>query len=149
MAISNIDGLAAAGQNFTSYIDTDDFRIRLAMSGADLTFGNFADAWYEWQTPWGYPNSWCKNRKDDLYLGILASPPAKAAYLNKVKHLQCHSLNAVWQQAQTWKALIWPKLQNDPKNLADATAIEVEYGKLKKYIEKRQAWMIEQFGPCP
>lgn len=149
MVISNIDGLASAGQNFTAYVDTDDFRLRLAMSGADLTFGQFADAWYSWQTPWGYPNSWCKNRKDNVYLRILESSPAKAAYFNKVRHLQCHSLNAVWQQAQTWKALIWPKLQNDPKNAYSAADIEWHFDKLKKYIEQRKTWLDQQFGPCP
>jgi hypothetical protein len=141
--------LLQQGQNFTAYVDTDDFKLRIVQTGADLTFGNFGDSWYSMETPWGYANSWCKNRKDDIYLKMWASAPAKAAYLNKVRHLQCHAFPAIWQQAQTWKALIWPHLQNDPKSLYSATDLDFHFDKLQTYITTRQTWLAQQLGPCP
>ncbi len=148
--LSNIDGLASAGQNFTVYNDMKTKRLRIIATGTDLTFGGF-DAWYDLQTPWGKPNAWCPARVDQLYARIWQVPELKAKLLNKFKALQCGMFRpeVLLPLVTSYKLALKPFLSSDPKNKQSAAQIEVAYGALASYIQKRQQTLTDLLGACP
>ena len=148
--LSNLDGFASAGQNFTFYGDEKTKKFHLIATGVDLTFGNFADAWYDLLTPWGPPNAWCGNRTDQLYLRIWANPVLKAKLLDKFQALQCGLFKAstLLPIVESYQAALKPFVYSDPKGIYTAKQIDANYVSLAEYITKRQKTLSDLLGPC-
>ncbi len=148
--LSNLDGLASAGQNFTLYVDAKTLLIEVIAGGADLTFGNFKDAFYPLESPWGTPNGWCADRVDHLYQRIWQAPKTQALLFEKFRALQCGGFAAdkLLARIDSLRALIKAQVYADPKGMNDAALLDAEYGKLKAYVTKRQTTLSALLGPC-
>lgn len=148
--VSNLDGLAAAGQNFTLYVNDQTKLIELIMSGEDLTFGNFKNAWYDIFAPWGMPNNWCPKRQDHLYLRILASPDVQPKLLAKMRALQCGAFlpQKINARLLELKTKLLPHLVADPKGMYGQAEIEGAYTAISNYVAKRAKLLDQKLGPC-
>lgn len=148
--LSNLDGLPAAGQNFTLYVNADTKLIELILSGEDLTFGNFKNAWYDIFAPWGAPNTWCPKRQDHLYLRILASPEVQPKLLAKMRALQCglFSPQKIDARLLDLKTKLLPHLVGDPKGIYGQGEIEAAYAAVSSYAAKRGELLAQKLGPC-
>lgn len=148
--VSNIDGLAAAGQNFTFYINTGTTLVEIIAGGADLTFGNF-DAWYAFDAPWGSPNAWCPGRVDQLYQRLWTAAATKTLLLEKFRALQCGPFRAETLVARIdkFRLLIKAEVYADPKGIFSPGQLDVAYATLKDYVLKRQDTLVALLGPCP
>lgn len=151
--LSDLDGLAAAGQNFTFYIDEKSAKLHIVRTGSDLTFGNLGNAFYDLSAPWGLPNSWCPKRADQLYLKIANSPPLKQQLDAKFRALQCGIFKntTLVPITQQYQAALKPWIYKDPKGLYNGKDNELDaaYLKLRNYVEKRQKTLLDRLGPCP
>ena len=149
--LSNLDGLASSGQNFTFYVNTATAKIEIISSGEDLTFGNFGDAWYDLLAPWGAPNSWCKGRIDWMFKRITQTPTLKAKYLDKLRQLQCGPLSTktLLPLVDAYAGLIHSLVYNDPKGLMKAADLDNGYAALEAYIAQRADALQTLLGPCP
>ncbi len=148
--LSNVDGLASAGQNFTAYADEKTKRIHIIATGTDLTFGGFG-AWYDLQTPWGSPNVWCPARVDQVYSRIWQVPDLKSKLLTKFRNLQCGLFHQdkLLPLVASYKAVLKPMLTSDPVAKQSPGQVEAAYGALDSYIKKRQQTLVDLLGPCP
>lgn len=149
--LSNLDGLAAAGQNVTLYVTPGDQRLHVVFQGADLTFGNFSGAWYDLAAPWGPPNVWCKTRVDRLYERLWSTPSTRPLLLAKLRALQCGPLaphRMVPRIVQLQNALA-QHVYADPKGLYAAWELDAAYANLVGYVQKRKAPLEQLLGPCP
>ncbi|MBI5608200.1 MAG: CotH kinase family protein [Deltaproteobacteria bacterium] len=148
--LSNIDGLASAGQNFTAYADEKTKRLHIIATGTDLTFGGFG-AWYDLQTPWGSPNAWCPTRADQIYTRIWQVPDLKSKLLTKLRNLQCGMFHQdkLLPLIASYKAVLKPMLTSDPVAKQSPGQVEAAYGSLTSYIKKRQQTLVDLLGACP
>ena len=148
--LSNLDGLASAGQNFTIYGDEKTKKFHMIPTGVDLTFGNFNDAWYELATPWGPPNSWCADRTDTLYKRIWNNAVLKPKLVAKLQALQCGLFNSatLLPLVQSWQMALKPYVYSDPKGLYTPKQLDTAYLALQTYITKRQKTLSDLLGPC-
>lgn len=149
--LSNLDGLASSGQNFTFYVNTATGKIEIISSGEDLTFGNFGEAWYDLLAPWGAPNSWCKGRIDWMFKRITQIPALKTKYLDKLRQLQCGPLSTktLLPLIDAYAALVHSLVYNDPKGLVKAADLDNWYAALDAYIAQRADALQTLLGPCP
>lgn len=148
--VSNIDGLAAAGHNFRFYQDEVSGKLHLIASGADLTFGKFG-AWYELLTPWGQPNSWCADRVDLMLQRLWQMPATKALLTKKFRQLQCGAFaqGKLLARIDALAEMLYLEATSDPKVLHTPAQHTKAVADLRDYVEKRQATLAAQFGPCP
>ena len=149
--LSNLDGFASAGQNFTFYVDQKTHRFHLIATGTDLTFGNYKSAWYELTAPWGPPNDWCVNHVDNLYLRIWQVPELKAKLFAKYQALQCGMFkqDTLYTLIDSYHTALTPFIYGDPKGIVSASQIDASYDQLKGYVQKRQQTLIDLLGNCP
>jgi hypothetical protein len=147
--LSNLDGLASAGQNYTLYADEKTARLHFIGTGTDLTFGNWS-AWYDLTAPWGKPNSWCGTRQDQLYLRIWAVPALKDKLFAKFRALQCGLFRdtTILPLIDSYQKALGPYLYNAPKGIASKSQIDQGYTSVKNYIVKRQQTLADLLGPC-
>jgi hypothetical protein len=149
---SDIDSLAAAGQNYEVYVNKQTGLIEFIPVGMDKGFGTWRnDAWYELATPWGAPNSWCPGRVDEFYARIWNTPRAKAALLGRIKALHCGPMsNAVLLPLiDGYQALLHDDLYSDPKGNVKPAAIDAAYRQLKDYVSRRNVYLDDAVGTCP
>ena len=148
--ISNIDGFASAGQNFTFYADELTKRLHLIATGTDLTFGNFG-AWYDLLAPWGKPNSWCGTRTDKLYQRIWQTPALQAKLFAKFRALQCGLFKeqTLLPLVASYHTALKPFTDNEPVGLYTPKQVDGYYAALASYITKRQKTLSDLLGPCP
>ncbi len=148
--LSNIDGFASAGQNFTFYADEMTKKFHLIATGTDLTFGNFGKPWYELMTPWGPPNSWCKNRADQLYQRIWAHPVLKQKLLAKFQALQCGLFRdtTLLPLIDSYHNALKPFIYNEPKGIYTPKQVDAYYTSVEDYVTKRQTTLSDLLGPC-
>lgn len=149
--LSNLDGLASAGQNFTFYADEKTKRLHLIATGTDLTFGYFAGAWYPLEAPWGAPNGWCKNRHDTLFERIWANPTLKSQLLAKLRALQCglFAQTTLVPIVQAYHEVLTPWVYADPKGIRDKPTLDKLHQAMVDYIGSRQATLAALLGACP
>ena len=148
--LSNLDGFAAAGQNFTLYADEKTVKFHMIATGVDLTFGNMKNAWYDLMTPWGAPNSWCPERTDQLYQRIWQTPALKAKLLAKFQALQCGLFRdtTLLPLIDSYHKALKPYIDNEPKGLYSPTQVDAYYAALAQYVTKRQKTLSDLLGPC-
>ncbi|MSP91930.1 MAG: hypothetical protein EXR79_09060 [Myxococcales bacterium] len=147
---SDIDSLAAAGQNFTIYHNLDTNKLEFIPTGQDLVMGT-SGAWYDVWKPWGPPNSWCNGRVDQFFTRIVATPGLQAKLLEKLKFLRCGpfataTFNAV---IDNYRALLKPDVYGDPAGKATAAELDAAYASLKKYVVDRNKYLDGVVGACP
>ncbi len=148
--VSDLDGLSAAGQNFTIYAHEVTKLLEFIPTGPDLSFGNFS-SWYDLFQPWGPPNSWCANRKDDFFLRILNTPELKYQLTGLWKALRCGPMgnSKIVPLIDQYKAMLKSDLYYDPKGQATQGEIDAAFSQLKKYISNRNADITNELGACP
>ncbi len=147
---SDIDTLAAAGQNYTLYMNQETARMEFIPTGEDLVLG-FKNSWYDLWAPWGPPNTWCKNRVDNLYARIVATPALKAKLTEVMQKAHCgpFSVKTFVPMIQAYKKLLWVDLTQDPKGILTPTQIDTAYTALIDYVVKRNAYLDTTVGLCP
>ncbi len=148
--LSNLDGFAAAGQNFTIYGDQNTKKFHLIATGVDLTFGNFNNAWYDLALPWGAPNSWCATRTDQLYQRIWQNPVLKPLLLAKFQALQCGLFRAttLLPLIDSFHTALKPLVYSDPQGLYTPKQLDADYVALDAYVTARQKTLSDLLGPC-
>jgi hypothetical protein len=147
--VSNIDGLAASGQNFTFYVNTGTTLVEIIAGGTDLTLGNF-DAWYAFDSPWGLPNSWCPGRVDQLYQRLWTAAATKTLLLEKFRALQCGAFRSdtLVLKIDKLRLLIKADVYADPKGVFSAGQLDLAFATLKAYVLGRQDALVALLGPC-
>ena len=148
--LSNLDGFASAGQNFTFYADEKTLKLHLIATGVDLTFGNMKSAWYELLAPWGAPNSWCPGRVDQLYQRIWQTPALQAKLFAKFQALQCGLFKdtTLLPIIAAYHKALKPYIDNEPKGIYTPSQVDGYYAALAQYITKRQKTLGDLLGPC-
>ncbi len=148
--LSNLDGWASAGQNFTIYGDETTKKFHLIPTGVDLTFGNFNSAWYDLATPWGPPNSWCATRTDPMYQRIWNNKTLKPKLLAKFRTLQCGMFKdtTLLPLIESYQVALKPFVYSDPKGIYTPKQIDAYYVALEQYVTKRQQTLLDLLGPC-
>lgn len=149
-AVSNIDGLAAGGQNFRLYQHEVTGRLHLIASGPDLSFGKFG-AWYELLTPWGKPNSWCPDRVDLMLQRLWQMPATKLLLTKTFKKLQCDlfTTTKLGARIDALAELLYAEATSDPKVIHTPDQHAQEVASVRGYVVMRQATLATQFGKCP
>jgi hypothetical protein len=147
---SDVDTLAAAGQNYTLYMNQATARMEFIPTGEDLVLG-YKAGWYPLWTPWGPPNTWCKNRVDDLYTRIVNTASLKAKLVATMQKAHCglFATQAFVPMILAYKKLLWVDLTQDPKGILTATQIETAYKELIDYVQKRNIYLDTELGVCP
>jgi hypothetical protein len=148
--LSDLDGLTAAGQNFTVYAHEVTKLLEFIPTGADLTFGNFG-SWYDLFQPWGAPNTWCKDRTDEFYTRLMKTPATKAKMTGLWQQLQCGAManGKVVPLIDQYKAMLKQDLYYDPKGQATQAEIDAEFSQIKQYIVNRNGAIANLLGACP
>jgi hypothetical protein len=148
--LSNLDGFAAAGQNFTIYADEKTTKFHLIATGVDLTFGNMKDAWYDLFAPWGAPNSWCPERTDQLYQRIWQTPALQAKLFAKFQALQCGLFKdtTLLPLIASYHKALKPYIDNEPKGIYTPSQVDDYYVALAQYVAKRQKTLGDLLGSC-
>jgi hypothetical protein len=148
--LSDLDGLTAAGQNFTVYAHQVTQLLEFISTGADLTFGNFG-SWYDLFQPWGPPNTWCKDRTDEFYTRLVNTPETKAKLTGLWHQLQCGPManGKVLPLIDQYKAMLKQDLYYDPKGQATQAEIDAEFSQVKQYIVDRNGAIANLLGACP
>jgi len=149
--ISNIDGLASSGQNFTFYVNEATGKIEIIQTGTDLTFGQFAGAWYDFMAPWGPPNSWCPGRIDWMFKRITQIPALKDKLLAKMRALQCGAFGAgkLVPLLAAYQELLNKFVYKDPLSPYNADKLDQKYESLSEYVTLRTDALKVLLGPCP
>jgi len=149
--LSNIDGLASSGQNFTFYVNEATGKIEIIQTGMDLTFGNFGDAWYDFLAPWGPPNSWCPGRIDWMFKRITQIPALKDKLLAKMRALQCGAFGAgkLVPVLAAYQELLNKFVYKDPLSPYSADKLDQKYESLSEYVTLRTDALKVLLGPCP
>ncbi len=147
---ADIDSLAAAGQNFTMYLNQSNNKLEFIPTGQDLVLGNYGGGNYALATPWGAPNTWCVPRIDNFYTRIWNDVGAKQLLMAKFKALHCGPLAAVPLNAiiDGYHELLKQDLYFDPKGQATPAETDNNYNSLKAYVTARNAWIEPQVGIC-
>ena len=148
--LSNLDGIASSGQNYTLYVNKTTGKIELIQTGTDLTFGNFGDAWYDLMAPWGPPNSWCPGRIDWMFKRITQIPALKQKLLAKMRALQCGAFGAgkLVPLLGTYQELLHKYVYQDPLSPYSATDLDKWYAAMQAYVTQRSDALKVLFGPC-
>jgi hypothetical protein len=146
---ADVDGLSAAGQNFSIYGDEKTGALSFIPTGPDLTFGNW-NAYYDFAQPWGPPNSWCPNRTDDFYKRAWADSQTHGMLIAKLKavHCQVFSTSKAYAIIDGYKKLLGPDLYADPKKNVSKGEIDAEFSSLKSWISGRNAKLDKVVGGC-
>ena len=147
---SDIDGLAAAGQNYTAYVSEKDGRLQFIPTGADLVMGA-SGGWYELWKPWGAPNGWCAGRLDAFYARMVATPAMKAKILSTVKGLHCAAFSTATMHGliDGYQKLLAQDVYFDPKGKASKAEIDKAYLAMRDYVQKRNVYLQGLVGACP
>ncbi len=148
---SDIDTLAAAGQNFTIYVNQLTAKMEFIPTGQDLVMGGYKNGWYDLWKPWGTPCTWCGARIDDGYTRIVNTPALKAKLIEKMQIIHCglFSTAKFIPMIQAYKKFLWPDLTQDPKGFLTANQINTAYAVLEKYVTDRNAYLDTTIGKCP
>jgi hypothetical protein len=150
-AISDVDGLPAAGQNFVIYQDEASGLLEFIPTGQDLSWGNFG-GWYPLHTPWGPPTAWCPNRVDEFYQRLVKTPAALAQLRQVWQALACGGpmtaggLKAV---IDGYRKLLKADLEDDPKGSATPAQIANDFSELKAWAGARASLLVGEVGGCP
>lgn len=148
--VSNYDGLVAAGHNFRTYQDPKTGKLNFIGRSMDLSLGIW-EGMYPLQTPWGTPNTWCKNRNDLFYSRAWKVPAVKDKLMTKFRALQCGAFKPA--PLKTWlrdmRSRIAPLRLAEPKPTFKPAEEEVSYLLLEKYIDDRGKQLDALLGHCP
>ena len=147
---SDFDTLAAAGQNFTIYVNPATAKLEFIPTGEDLNQGLNGD-WYDLWKPWGPPCTWCGNRVDDLFSRIVATPALKAELVQVMQEIHCglYAPKNFVPLINAYKKLLWTDLTQDPKGYLTPAQISAAYDELLTYVQNRSVYLDGILGVCP
>ncbi len=147
---SDIDTLAAAGQNYTIYMNQATAKMEFIPTGEDLVLGKNG-GWYNLYTPWGPPNTWCKNRIDEFFTRLVSHVQMKAKFNAMVQKAHCGPFDAKTfvPMILAYKKLLWNDIVYDPKGYLTAAQVDKAYADLVKYVQDRNVYLDTTVGVCP
>ena len=147
---SNYDGLLSAGHNFRIYQDSATGKLNFFGRSMDLSFGVW-EVTYDIKTPWGEPNTWCKNRNDKFYSRAWSSPQVKEKLMAKFRTLQCGAMRP--DAAKAWlrdmRSRIHPERMAEVSPTFTPAEEAASYVLLENYIDQRGKELEKLLGKCP